>query len=429
MTCIISRSFRFFVLKHKIFVRLYVFQHNYVLWEGQMNRYLQRANEIMDEIVAIRRDIHAHPELGRNEKRTSAIVREKLAEYGVDEIQSPTETSVVALIHGRKGEGKCIALRTDIDALPVEEETGLTFTSEEPGVMHACGHDIHTAMMLGNAKMLCEMRDDFAGTVKLIFQHSEDTFPGGSKELVEKGVMQGVDAILGMHVFPTDNEKCGVIGFKDGPFTTSADEYLFEITGPGGHGSEPHKVPDPILAAAEMIMMFQQVQARAIAPRDTAIFMMNKINGGKAPNIISDKVTMVGNARAYTAEARKTIEEYVYRIAEGVEKISGCKIEVHEALGYDACFNDAGLASWIKPVLSDVVGEERVEEFTDPMGFSEDFSFYSTLTGVPALFLILQAGNMGSLAPLHNAHCTFNEAAMPYGMAGLTGSAIKFLEQ
>ncbi|MBR2540174.1 MAG: amidohydrolase [Mogibacterium sp.] len=394
-----------------------------------MNSFLEKANGIMDEIVAIRRDIHAHPELGHKEVRTSALIREKLETYGVDEIQSLTETSVVAVIKGKKGHGKCIALRTDIDALPVEEETGLPFASETSGVMHACGHDIHTAMMLGNAKLLCEMRDQFAGTVKLIFQHSEDTFPGGSKELIEQGVMNGVDAILGIHVFPTENDKCGVIGFREGPFTTSADEYLFDITGPGGHGSEPHKVPDPILAAAEMIMMFQQVQARAIAPRDTAIFMMNKIQGGKAPNIISDKVTMVGNARAYTAEARKTIEEYVYRIAEGVEKISGCKIDVHETLGYDACFNDPGLVDWIRPVLGEIIGEDRVEAFPDPMGFSEDFSFYSTLTGVPALFMILQAGTMGEVAPLHNAHCSFNEQAMPYGMAAMTGSAIKFLEQ
>lgn len=393
-----------------------------------MNTILQKANEIKDEIVAIRRDIHAHPELGHHEVRTSALIRAKLEEYGVDEIQSLTETSVVGIIKGRKGEGKCIALRTDIDALPVQEESGLSFASETPNVMHACGHDIHAAMMLGNAKLLCGMRDEFAGTVKLIFQHSEDTFPGGSKELIEKGVMTGVDAILGMHVFPTEEDKVGVIGFKAGPFTTSADEYMFEITGPGGHGSEPHKVPDPILAAAEMIMMFQQVQARAIAPRDTSIFMMNKIQGGKAPNIISDKVTMIGNSRAYTAIARKTVQDYVYRIAEGVEKISGCDIKVFETLGYDACFNDEELVEWIMPVIGEIIGEDKVELFTEPMGFSEDFSFYSTLTGVPALFMILQAGNYNGVYPLHNSHCTFNEDAIPYGMAAMTGSAVKFLE-
>ena len=396
--------------------------------ESQMDNLLQKANEIKEEIIAIRRDIHAHPELGRKEFRTSALIKDKLAEIGVDEIQCLTETSVVALIKGHKGPGKCIALRTDIDALPVQEETELDFASENSGTMHACGHDIHVAMMLGNAKLLCGMRDQFAGTVKLIFQHSEDTFPGGSKELIEKGVMDGVDAVLGMHVFPTENEKCGVVGFRAGPFTTSADEYLFNIIGKGGHGSEPHKVPDPILAAAEMIMMFQQVQARAVAPRDTSNFMMNKIEGGKAPNIISDRVTMVGNARAYTAEARKITQDYVYRIAEGVEVISGCKIEVNEALGYDACYNDEGLVEWIQPVIADIIGDDRVELFSEPMGFSEDFSFYSTLTGKPALFMILQAGNCNGVYPLHNSHCTFNEEAIPYGMAAMSGSAVRFLE-
>ncbi|MBQ6621360.1 MAG: amidohydrolase [Mogibacterium sp.] len=397
-----------------------------------MSELLQKANEILEEIIAIRRDIHAHPEMGRKEIRTSALIREKLEEYGVDEIESPTPTSVVGVIKGRKGAGKCIAIRTDIDALPVQEETGLPFASQTPNVMHACGHDIHCAMMLGNAKILCGMRDQFAGSVKLIFQHSEDTFPGGAKELVGLGVMDGVDAVLGMHVFPTVNEKCGVIGLREGPFTTSTDDYWFEIIGTGGHGSLPHKAPDPILAAAEMIMMFQQVQARAVAPLDAAIFMMNKIEGGKAPNIIADKLIMAGNARSYTAEARAVIKDYAYRIAEGVEKISGCKINVNPAWGYDSCYNDPALTNTLLPILEESVGADRVELFDDPMGFSEDFSFYSTLTGVPAVFMILQAGTLGdpdNIPSLHNARCTFNEEAIPYGMAAMIGCALGFLRQ
>ena len=392
-----------------------------------MTDLMARAKAISDEVVKIRRDIHAHPELGGREFRTSELIRNKLSELGVDEIQSPTDTSVVGIIRGRKGEGRCVALRTDIDALPVQEETGLPFASVEPGVMHACGHDIHCAMMLGNAKLLCGLRDEFAGTVKLIFQHSEDTFPGGAKELVGLGVVKDVDAVLGMHVFPTDNEKCGIVGFKPGPFTTSADEYSFDIVGTGGHGSAPHKAPDPILAAAEMIMMFQQVQARAVAPLDAAIFMMNKIEGGKAPNIIADHVYMIGNARAYTREARKAIHDYVYKIAEGVGTISGCRIDVHETLGYDACSNDPALSEEVASILRDTLGSDRVEIFREPMGFSEDFSFYSTMTGIPAVFMILQAGNDGTVESLHNARCTFNEEAIPYGMTAMTGCALGLL--
>ncbi len=395
-----------------------------------MDNILDRAKAIQEEIVAIRRDIHAHPEMGHQEVRTSKLIAETLQKYGVDKIETPTPTSVVATITGKaaKGDGlKCVALRTDIDALGIQEETGLDFASTVPNMMHACGHDMHCAMMLGNAKLLTSMRDQFGGTVKLIFQHSEDTFPGGSKELVAEGVMKGVDAILGLHVISSENEKCGTIGIKDGPITTSADEYEFVVTGPGGHGSLPNKVPDPILAAAEIIVMLQQVQARAVPPLDASIIMMNKIQGGHAPNIIADKVTMVGNARAYKAEVRKIIEETVYKVARGVEEISGCKVQVNAAFGYDPCFNDPGLYSSVLPNLKELLGEEKVEIFSEPMAFSEDFSFYSTLTGVPALFLLMEAGNINGIQPLHNAQVTFNEDAMPYGMATMVGSALMLL--
>lgn len=395
-----------------------------------MDNILDRAKAIQEEIVAIRRDIHAHPEMGHQEVRTSKLIAETLQKYGVDKIETPTPTSVVATITGKaaKGDGlKCVALRTDIDALGIQEETGLDFASTVPNMMHACGHDMHCAMMLGNAKLLTSMRDQFGGTVKLIFQHSEDTFPGGSRELVAEGVMKGVDAILGLHVISSENEKCGTIGIKDGPITTSADEYEFVVTGPGGHGSMPNKVPDPILAAAEIIVMLQQVQARAVPPLDASIIMMNKIQGGHAPNIIADKVTMVGNARAYKAEVRKIIEETVYKVARGVEEISGCKVQVNATFGYDPCFNDPGLYSSVLPNLKKVLGEEKIEIFAEPMAFSEDFSFYSTLTGVPALFLLMEAGNLNGVQPLHNAQVTFNEDAMPYGMTTMVSSALMLL--
>ena len=395
-----------------------------------MSKYLEMANAILDEVVEIRRDIHRHPELGRNEFRTSKLVQDKLAEYGVDTIEVLPPTAVVATIRGNKGDGKCIALRCDMDALPVTEETGLPFASENPGVMHACGHDIHTAMMLGNAKMLCSLRDEFAGTVKLIFQHSEEIMPGGSKDLIALGVMDGVDAVLGMHNFPTDNDKVGVVGFKAGGFTTSADEYGFNIIGTGGHGSLPHKAPDPILAAAEMIMLFQQVQSREVAPTDAAIFMMNKIEGGKAPNIISDHVFMIGNARAFTTEARQKIEDHVYRVAEAVETLSHCKIEVSAMHGYDSVYNDDDLCDFLFAELPDIIGKDHVEQFKQPMNFGEDFSHYSTKTGVPGVLMILQAGHAGDdVYSLHNARCAVKEEAMPYGMAAMSGAAVEFLKK
>lgn len=396
-----------------------------------MDTILEKARAIHDDVIAIRRDIHAHPEIGHKEVRTSALIVEQLRAAGVDSIEQPTPTSVVATITGTAPGGssgrRCVALRTDIDALPVDEDTGLEFSSCIPGMMHACGHDIHCAMMLGNARILASMKDQFSGTVKLIFQHSEDTFPGGSRELIEKGVMKGVDAILGMHVISTENDRCGVIGLKEGPVTTSADEYAFEITGPGGHGSMPHKAPDPILAAAEMIVMLQQIQSRAVPPLDASIIMMNKISGGKAPNIISDKVNMVGNARAYKPEVRKIMEENVYRIANGVQEISGCTVRVDATFGYDPCYNDPELFSLVRSSITEVLGEDKVEVYDEPLSFSEDFSFYSTLTGVPGLFMMLHAGNLNGVKALHNAQVTFSEDAIPYGMTAMVSSALMLL--
>ena len=394
-----------------------------------MSVLLEKANAIYDELVGIRRPIHRHPELGGKEFETSALIRKKLEEYGVDKIESPTETSVVATIQGTKGPGKCVALRCDIDALPVQESTGLPFSSEVDGVMHACGHDFHLSMMLGNAKILCGMRDQFAGSVKLIFEHSEEQFPGGARDLVKWGVMDGVDAIFGMHVFPTDNDKIGVVGLKGGAMTTSADEYWFTIKGTGGHGSMPHKAPDPILTAAQMIVMLQQVQSRVIAPLGATILMMNQIEGGVAPNIISDQVRMGGNARAYTQEDRDAMFQHVKKVVNAAEEISGCHIDFEPKIGYDPCFNDWDMVESLQPKLADIVGKDHLEMLREPMGFSEDFSFYSTLTGVPSVLFILKAGHVGNdIYTLHNACCAVREEAIPYGIAAMIGAALSVLQ-
>ena len=397
--------------------------------EENVMDFLVEANKIIDEIVEIRRDIHRHPELGNQEFRTSNLVKEKLQEFGVDKIENPNETAIVATIKGNKDNGKCIAIRADMDALPVEEATGLDFASENAGVMHACGHDMHTSMMLGNAKMLCNARDQFEGTVKLIFQNSEEIMPGGAKFLVEKGVLDGVDAVLGMHVLPSENDEVGVVTFKEGPMATAVDEYAIEVIGTGGHGASPHKVPDPILAASQLIVLFQQVQARNVAPLDVAIFMMNKIEGGKVPNVISDRCTMRGNARTFSEETRKIVEHKVYDIAEGVEKISGCKINVNYIKGYDACINDPELNDFVRDTIIEKLGKEHYDLLPEPMGFSEDFGYYGSLTGLPTVIMMLKVGHVNDLVTLHNPHFAGYEEAMPYGMAAMCSSVVGFLNR
>lgn len=396
-----------------------------------MSEILKAAEEILDDIVEIRRDLHQYPEIGSHEFRTAEIITKKLEAYGVDKIEHPMETAVVALIHGEKGEGKCVALRADIDALPVEEQTGLPYSSQVSGMMHACGHDMHTAMLLGVAKLLCEKRAEFAGTVKLIFQHSEDTQPGGAKFLVEQGVLENphVDAIFGMHVFPTENEQCGTIGLHAGPLTTSTDIYTFNVKGKAGHGSAPHTAKDAILAACQMVVLLQQIPARYVNPLDTVIFPIGMIRGGTAVNIIPDFATFSGVARTYKADVRQKVEKQVYQIAKGVEALSGCEIDVDLFSSYPSCYNDEALLELTKSGLTQAIGSNKIINLKDPLSFSEDFSYYTEMSDIPGLFMLLHAGHEGDeLVSLHNPKCAMKEEAMPVGMAAMAAAALNYLK-
>ncbi len=388
-----------------------------------------RVEAIVDEVVEIRRDIHRHPEIGRKEVRTSALIREKLKEYGVDEMSDPMPTGVVALVKGKKGPGKCVALRTDIDALPVQEETGLPFASETPNMMHACGHDLHCSMMLGVAKTLCENRDKFAGTVKLIFQPSEDTLPGGAKEMVENGALEDPkpDAIFGLHVYPKKDDV-GRVLLKVGPLTTSVDLYDITITGRGGHGSEPHTTQDPILAAAQMIVDMQQIVARKVDPMETGIISIGSIHSGDAPNVIPAQCKFGGVSRAYTTETRKKIKEQMFKIAEGMKLISDCDIDVYHYEGYPSVNNDASLVQCVRDAASEELCEGSIIEMDAPFSFSEDFSYYSDMTGIPSAFFMISAGQLtDEFYPLHSSKIVFDEAVIPYGIRAMAKTAITYL--
>ncbi len=387
----------------------------------------EEAQNIFEEIVEIRRTIHRHPEIGRKEFRTSELIRKKLAEIGVDEIISPVPTAVIGLIHGGKGEGKCVALRADIDALPVTEETGLSYSSEEPGMMHACGHDMHASMLLGTAKILCNHREDFAGTVKLIFQHSEDTLPGGAKELVEVGALENphVDAIFGMHVFP--DEKIGKIGMLAGPLTTSVDLYDITVKGKGGHGSTPHLTKDPILAACQAVVLLQQIPGHYVDPLETVIFPICSIHSGDAPNVIPGEAKFSGIARSYLDSIRKDVTKQVFDIAAGMEKVSGCEFDINHYEGYPACYNDEALTELAEIAIGEALGEDSIIHFEKPLSFSEDFSYFTKMTGTPGCYMMLFAGHEGPLVALHNPKCAVKEEAMPYGMAAMSSVALKYL--
>ncbi len=389
-----------------------------------------RAHEISDEMLSWRRDFHAHPELSNNEFRTTEKIVELLKSFGCDSVERPLPTGAVAIIKGAKP-GKCGAIRADIDALPVKEETGLPFASQNDGVMHACGHDTHISMLLATAKVLCGMRDQLPGTVKLIFQPGEEKAPmGGARPMVEAGVMENphVDAIMATHISP-GGPKVGAVSLYNGIATTAFDLYNVKVTGQNAHGSQPHNGHDAILALAQFIVNAQQIVARRVNPLKTAIVSIGVIKGGEAVNIIPSTASLAMVCRTYGEETRKVIYDEVMRLARGTAELSACKFDVEHIEGYGSVVNAPKLLKIGAEAVAEALGPDYVDNLEEPLSFSEDFSYYGNATGTPSLFLLLNAGYLGD-APhsLHDARCTFQEEALECGVTAMVATALKILE-
>lgn len=389
-----------------------------------------RAHEISDEMLSWRRDFHAHPELSNNEFRTTEKIVEFLKSFGCDSVERPLPTGAVAIIKGAKP-GKCVAIRADIDALPVKEETGLPFASQNDGVMHACGHDTHISMLLATAKVLCGMRDQLPGTVKLIFQPGEEKAPmGGARPMVEAGVMENphVDAIMATHISP-GGPKVGAVSMYNGIATTAFDLYNVKVTGQNAHGSQPQNGHDAILALAQFIVNAQQIVARRVNPLKTAIVSIGVIKGGEAVNIIPSTASLEMVCRTYGEETRKVIYDEVMRLARGTAELSACKFDVEHIEGYGSVVNDPKLLKIGAEAVAEALGPDYVDNLEEPLSFSEDFSYYGNATGTPSLFLLLNAGYLGD-APhsLHDARCTFQEEALECGVTAMVATALKILE-
>ena len=389
-----------------------------------------RAHEISDEMLSWRRDFHAHPELSNNEFRTTEKIVELLKSFGCDSVERPLPTGAVAIIKGAKP-GKCVAIRADIDALPVKEETGLPFASQNDGVMHACGHDTHISMLLATAKVLCGMRDQLPGTVKLIFQPGEEKAPmGGARPMVEAGVMENphVDAIMATHISP-GGPKVGAVSMYNGIATTAFDLYNVKVTGQNAHGSQPQNGHDAILALAQFIVNAQQIVARRVNPLKTAIVSIGVIQGGEAVNIIPSTASLEMVCRTYGEETRKVIYDEVMRLARGTAELSACKFDVEHIEGYGSVVNDPKLLKIGAEAVAEALGPDYVDNLEEPLSFSEDFSYYGNATGTPSLFLLLNAGYLGD-APhsLHDARCTFQEEALECGVTAMVATALKILE-
>lgn len=390
------------------------------------------AHEVFPYVVEMRRDFHRNPEPSFEEFRTTDRIAEELDKMGIPYRRFEPSGLVGDIVGGKPG--KCIFLRADIDALSVKEESGVEFASEREGFMHACGHDTHAAMLLGVAKVLCGMRDELCGSVKLIFQPAEEKAPmGGARPMVEAGALENphVDAILATHISPSgEGVKVGSVSVYDGIVTTAFNLYNVNVTGQTAHGSQPHRGHDAILAAAQFVVTAQQIVARRINPVKTAIVSVGLINGGEAVNIIPSHVRMEMVCRTYGEEARAIIRDQILKIAHGIEEYSECRLDVEHIEGYSSVENDPKLIAIADEAVTEELGEGYMDYLDEPLSFSEDFGRYGQAAGVPSLFMLLNAGYLG-ITPysLHDSRCTFQEEALEYGVTAMVATAKKILSK
>ncbi|HDZ35629.1 MAG TPA: amidohydrolase [Thermococcus sp.] len=377
---------------------------------------LEEALKIRDEIIAWRRDFHMYPELKYEEERTSKVVEEHLREWGYR--IKRVGTGIIADI----GEGeKTIALRADMDALPVQEENDVPYKSRVPGKMHACGHDAHTAMLLGAAKIISEHIDEFNGRVRLIFQPAEEGGNGALK-MIEGGALEGVDAIFGLHVWI--DLPSGVIGIKDGPFMAGAGIFNARIIGKGGHGASPHQTVDPVPIAAEAILALQTIASRNIPPTETGVVSVTAVHAGTAFNVIPEEVEMKGTIRFFKQEIGELIERRMGEILEGVTRAHGASYELSIEELVPPTVNDRDMAAFARKV-AEKYGLRHGD--AEPTMGAEDFAFY--LQRVPGAFLTLGIRNeeKGIVYPHHHPKFDVDEDVLHLGTAMEVALAFEFL--
>ena len=334
---------------------------------------INRIADFHGDMTAWRQDIHRHPELGLDEQRTSERVASLLREFGVDEVHTGmAKTGVVGVIHGQDG-GDAIGLRADMDALPIVEETGKSYASQTPGVMHACGHDGHTAMLLGAARYLAETRR-FAGTVYVIFQPAEEN-AGGGRIMVEEGLFERfpMKQVFGMHNWPL--APAGTFLWRDGQIMAAVANITLEITGKGAHGAEPHLGTDPIVVASAMVQSFQSIVSRNVQPVLGGVVTIGSIQGGHAHNVIPETVRMLGTARWFEPEVGDTLERSVLRLAHSIAEGYGAAVDAKFERLYPATINDAAAMSLGRRAAETVSGADRVKQLALPTMAGEDFSF------------------------------------------------------
>lgn len=366
-----------------------------------------------DWLVEIRRIIHRHPELGFEEIQTSTLISEWLQKFGLEVQRGIAKTGVVGLLKGKKP-GKTVAIRADMDALPMDEVNQVPYASQIKGKMHACGHDAHVTILLGVARFFSSMADQVKGNIKWIFQPAEEG-GGGGRIMVQEGVLENpkVDAIFGAHVFP--QIEIGKVGICEGKALASADRFTIRIMGRSGHAASPHLVRDPIVATGHLITQIHSIVSREVNPLESAVITIGKVSGGTAFNIIPDGVELLGTVRSLTPETREKMKERIEQMAQGVARSFGVEYQFNFEYGYPVLINDPGMIGLVASACAKGVGEENVVAVLPSMG-AEDFAYY--LEKVPGAFFRLGIRNesKGIIHPYHSSLFDIDEDVLPFGV-------------
>lgn len=389
------------------------------------NRIKELARQYAPEFVAIRRHIHSHPELSFVEYETSKFIQQKLSEFGVSYTAGIAGTGIIATIEGRNPSSKTIALRADIDALPITEANDVPYKSLNTGVMHACGHDVHTTCVLGATRILQELKDEFEGTIRVLFQPGEEKHPGGASLMIAEGALENPrpDAILGMHVQPS--MEAGKLGFRAGQYMASADEIYITIKGKGGHAALPHLTVDTILVASHLVVSLQQVISRNNNPFSPSVLSICAFNGGYTTNVIPSEVKLMGTFRAMDETWRFKAHEIIKKQATELAHAMGAEIDIEILVGYPCLYNNEAVTGQARGLAEDYLGLPNVEDTEVRMG-AEDFAFYSQI--VPACFFRLGTGNVarGITSGVHTPTFDVDESAIEVGIGTMAYLATQF---
>ena len=385
---------------------------------------IEKAAEIEDKVIKIRHQIHQNPELSFQEKETAALAASEMRKLGFEVRENIFGTGVTATFRNSSDpEAKTLLIRADMDALPVEEKNELSFKSQKPGIMHACGHDGHTAILIGTAAVLKEMAQDFNGNLKFLFQPGEET-SGGAEGMIKQGVLKNpdVDAALGLHLWGSTPE--GVVEYKSGPFMASPDRFELKIIGKGGHAARPQNTIDPIPIGAEIISTLQTIISRRIDPLESAVISVCNFEAGSTHNVIPEQALLKATVRSLKTEVRKLLAENIKKVIKNICDIYGADYELNYVFGYPAVVNDPQMTQILANAARKVIGENRVREKEKAEMGGEDFSYFGKK--VPSTFYFLGIAPEAEIINHHQSDFKFNDSVLKSGVVVMSQAALDF---